>query len=144
MITDEIIFSHSCPIQIRFTDIDLMSHVTNSVQLSYCDVARMEYFKLVLNEQIEYKAESLVIASITIDYLTPIFYEEKIEILTKTIKIGNKSIHTYQHIINSKTKEIKSILKAAIVGYNYIEQKSIKISELWKKSLIEFDKDVVY
>jgi acyl-CoA thioester hydrolase len=141
---EEPIFRYSCPIQVRFTDIDLMSHVTNSVHLAYCDIARLEYFSQVLGEQIDYKTESLVIASITIDYLKPIFYYEKIEVLTKTNKIGNKSIQTLQHIINSETREIKSVLKAAIAGFNYIEQKSIAIPERWKNRLIEFDKDVEY
>ena len=141
---NHVIFRHSTPIQVRYTDIDMMAHVTNSMYLAYCDIARMDYFIRVLEQLIEHKEESLVIASITIDYLQPIFFHEKIEIRTKTTKIGNKSIHTLQHIINSETKEIKAAVKAVISGFDYIGQKTIVVPEKWKKSLAEFDPDVEF
>ncbi len=139
-----ILFRHSTPMQVRFTDIDMMQHVTNSMYLAYCDLARMKYLNDVLEEKIGQTEESLVIASITIDFMKPIFLDEKIEILTKTIKIGNKSIHTLQHIINPESKEIKAEVKSAISGFNYLKQHSIIIPEKWKYKLSKFDKDVEY
>jgi acyl-CoA thioester hydrolase len=137
-------FIHSTPIQMRFTDIDQMAHVTNSMYLAYADMGRMKYFNDVLGEPIEQREESLVIASLTIDFISPVFFSEKIEILTKTIKIGNKSIHTIQQIKNTETSEIKAVLKTVIAGYNYIEQKAIVVPERWKKRLAEYDTDVEY
>jgi acyl-CoA thioester hydrolase len=138
------IFRHSTPIQLRFNDIDKMSHVTNSMYLVYADMGRMKYFNEVLGEPIEQREESLVIASMTIDFISPIFFNEKIEIYTKTSKIGNKSIHTYQQIKNTDRSEIKAVIKTIIAGYNYIDQKSIVVPELWKKRLAEYDVDVEY
>ena len=138
------VFRHSTPIQVRFTDIDMMAHVTNSMYLAYCDVARMEYFNRVLEEQIEYKEESFVIASITIDFICPIVIHEKIEIRTKVDKIGNKSISTLQYIINADTKELKASVKAVISGFDYINQKTIVVPERWKNKFIEFDPDVEF
>jgi acyl-CoA thioester hydrolase len=140
----KITFNHSCPIQIRFTDIDLMEHVTNSLYLAYCDIARMKYFNEVLGEKIGQKEVSLVIASITIDFISPIFQHEKIEVLTKASKIGNKSIHTLQHIVNSDNGEIKATVKSAIAGFDYHKQESIVVPEKWKQKLAEYDKDVEY
>ena len=139
-----IVFRHSTPVQLRFTDIDMMSHVTNSMYLAYADMGRMKYFNDVLGEYIEQREESLVIASIKIDFVNPIFLYEKIEILTKTCKIGNKSIQTLQHIRNAETLEIKSAIHTTISGYNYKLQKSIVVPERWKKQLAEFDPDVEF
>jgi acyl-CoA thioester hydrolase len=141
---ENIQFHHSCPIQIRFTDVDMMSHVTNSLHLSYCDVARISYFDFVLGESIEQTKESLVIASITIDYKIPILIKEKIEVLTKTSKIGNKSIHTLQHIINTESGEIKSVIRTAISGFDYEKQISIVVPSRWKDKLAAFERDVEY
>lgn len=138
---EHVVFRHSTPIQVRFTDIDMMAHVTNSMYLAYCDIARMDYFNTVLEEKIEYKEESFVIASITIDFICPIFINEKIEIRSKVDKIGNKSIHTLQHIVNAETREIKAVVKAVISGFDYVNQQTIVVPERWKKRFMEFDPD---
>jgi acyl-CoA thioester hydrolase len=141
---DTILFRHSFPIFVRFTDVDMMKHVTNSTHLIYCDDARMDYFLHVFGERIEPKEESLVIASITIDYIKPIHPNEPIEVKTKTSIIGNKSIQTLQHIINVESGELKSVIKVVIAGYNYVRQSSIAIPERWKKKIAEFDTDVKF
>lgn len=141
---ETIVFRHKTPVQIRYTDIDMMSHVTNSVYLSYCDIARMEYFIQVLDEQIEQKEESLVVASVTIDFIQSIFLYEKIEVCTKVQLIGNKSIQMLQHIINAETLEIKAVVKTIISGYNYLNHHSILLAERWKRRIAEFEKDVAF
>ena len=138
------VFKHSCPIQVRYTDIDLMAHVTNSMYLSYCDIARMQYFNHVLEEQIGNEEESLVIASITIDFICPIFLHEKIEVHTKTTRLGNKSIQMLQHIVNIDTKEVKSAVKSILAGFDYKKQTAIVVSEKWKMKLAAFDTDVEF
>jgi acyl-CoA thioester hydrolase len=138
------IFKHNCPIQIRFTDIDQMAHVTNSQYLAYCDIARIDYFTTVLQEQIGHSVESLVIASVTIDFLKPIFLYEKISVLTKTIRIGNKSIQTLQQIIDPETEEVKAEVLSVIAGFNYVAQESIVIPDRWKKLLAAYDSGVEY
>lgn len=137
-------FNHSTPIQLRFTDIDMMAHVTNSVYFVYCDIARMEYFTTVLNEKIEQSEESLVIASLQIDFINPIFFHEKIEIQTKVIKIGNKSIQTLQHIINAETKTVKATVKSILSGYNYEARHAISIPDKWKTKIENFETVVEY
>ncbi len=137
-------FRHSTPIQVRFTDIDMMQHVTNSQYLAYCDLARMKYFNDVLKEKIGQTEESLVIASVTLDFVNPIFMDEQIEVQSKITKIGNKSIQMLQHIINSNTKEIKASVKSAISGFNYLKQQSIIIPDKWKDKLANYDSDVEF
>lgn len=139
-----IIFRHSIPVQVRFIDIDMMAHVTNSMYLAYADMGRMKYFNDVLGEQIGQNKESLIIASLTIDFKNPIFLPEKIEVLSKTAKIGHKSIQMLQHIINADTKEIKAIIHSSISGFNYLEQKTIVVPERWIKKFAQYDTDVEF
>ena len=138
------IFRHSCPIQVRFTDIDQMAHVTNSIYLAYCDIARIGYFTDVLGEQIGQSDESLVIASVTVDFLKPIFLYEKINVLTKTIRIGNKSLQMLQQIVNPETDEVKADVLSVVSGFNYVAQESMIIPERWKKSIADYDSGIEF
>ena len=134
-----LIFKHTTPVQIRFTDIDMMQHVTNSMYFSYCDIARITYFNEVLEEKIGQSSESLVIASVTIDFLNPIFMDENIVIHTRTVKIGNKSIHTLQRIININSGQEKAIVRTVLSGFDYVQQQPIVIPQKWKDKLNAFD-----
>ena len=141
---ESIVFRHSCPIQVRFTDIDQMAHVTNSIYLAYCDIARIGYFSEVLGEQIGQSDESLVIASVTIDFLKPIFLYEKINVLTKTIKIGNKSLQMLQQIVNPETGDVKAEVLSVVAGFNYVAQESMVIPERWKMAIANYDSGIEY
>jgi acyl-CoA thioester hydrolase len=138
------VFRHSCPIQVRFTDIDQMAHVTNSIYLAYCDIARLDYFTTVFGEQIGQTEESLVIASVTVDFLKPIFLYEKINVLTKTVRIGNKSLQMLQQVVNPETEEVKAEVLSVVAGFNYSAQESIVVPERWKKSITAFDSGIEF
>lgn len=137
-------YHHSFSIQVRFTDIDMMGHVTNSVHLAYCDDARMNYFNEVLDERIECSEESLVIASVNVDFMKPVLLYEELEIRTKTFLIGNKSIQMYQYIVNTDTMEVKSKLRTVVSGFDYINQKAIVIPQRWKDKIAAYEQDVEF
>jgi len=133
-------YKHSTPIQIRFNDIDIAGHVNNAVHLYYFDYARMQYFNKVFGETIEWRTEGLVIVNINIDYIKPIYLEEKISVDTKIIKIGNKSIKMIQEIkLIDKPDEIKSKNIAILVGYHYKDNYSFDIPQNWRNSINEFE-----
>jgi len=140
----EIIFKHLTPIQVRFNDTDMMGHVTNMIHLSYCDVARMHYFQDVFGENVEHKNESLVIANVSLDFSKPIFIFENIVVKTSIHTIGKKSIQMIQHIINSETNELKTVVKTIISGYNYIDEHTIEIPQRWIKCIENFENHVHY
>lgn len=143
MITNkDFTFHHSTPVQIRFNDIDIMAHVNNSVYQNFFDLARTHYFGKVFSEKIDWKKTALVLAKITIEYLNPIFLEEKIEVLTKVHSIGNKSLQMIQKIINSETGEVKAINDAVLVAFGIKEDTAVPIPEQWKSDINFFEKDM--
>ncbi len=136
-------FKHSKKIQIRFGDIDLMGHANNGVQLSYLDLARMEYFEKVYGEVIDWNDAALIVAHLDIDYLSPIFLNDKIEVHTKIYKIGNKSVSLHQNIVDLKTGEIKTKTSQVMVAYSRKLGESIKVPEILKIRIREFEGEVV-
>lgn len=143
MITNkDFTFHHSTPVQIRFNDIDIMAHVNNSVYQNFFDLARTHYFGEVFSEKIDWKSTALVLAKITIEYLNPIFLEEKIEVLTKVHSIGTKSLQMIQKIINSETGEVKAVNDAVLVAFGIKEDTAVPIPEQWKSDINDFEKDM--
>ncbi|PLX22759.1 MAG: acyl-CoA thioester hydrolase [Marinilabiliales bacterium] len=144
MQSKEFVFYHKTPIQIRFNDIDIMAHVNNSVYQNYFDLARTQYFNKVFNENINWKVRALVLAKITIEYLNPIFLEENIVVLSKVFKLGNKSLHMHQKIVNDDTKEVKSTNEAILVSFGVKEDGAIEMPDDWRSKIITCEKDIEF
>lgn len=136
-------FKHKKKIQIRFGDIDLMGHANNGVQLSYLDLARMEYFEQVYGEVIDWNEAALIVAHLEIDYLMPIVLSDKIEVHTRIHKLGNKSVSVHQNIVDAKTGDIKTKTSQVMVGYSQKLGESILVPETLKIRIREFEGEVI-
>lgn len=136
-------FKHTKKIQIRFGDIDLMGHANNGVQLSYLDLARIEYFKKVYEQVIDWNETALIVAHLEIDYLLPIMLNDKIEVHTKIYKIGTKSILLHQNIVDSKTGETKTKTSQVMVAFSSSIGESIKVPETLKIRIREFEGEIL-
>jgi len=144
MHNDHLHFYHHTPVQIRFNDIDIMAHVNNSIYQNYFDLARTHYFEKVFEEHIDWNKRALVLAKITIEYLNPIFLEEKIAVSSKVFKIGNKSLQMKQKIVNTETQQIKSVNEAVLVSIGIKENAPIEMPQDWRSKLIAFEKDISF
>ncbi len=133
---------HTTSIQVRFNDIDIMAHVNNSVYQNYFDTARMKYFEEVFQQKMDWKKRTLILAKITIEYINPIFLEEKIIVQSKIHTLGNKSIQMVQEIINSETNEIKAKNEAVLVAFDVIGNKPISLPNDWRTRIQQFEKDI--
>jgi acyl-CoA thioester hydrolase len=137
-------YFHLTPIQIRFNDIDQLGHVTNSVYQQYFDLGRMNYFNEVLKEQLDWEVEGLILASISIDYLSPIKLYDNVVVRTKIYHIGNKSLKMSQELFDESTGKITANSKATMVGFCNKNEVTIKIPERWRKSIIAFEHDLLF
>ena len=55
-------FRHHQPVQMRFTDIDMLGHLNNNVYLTFMDLAKVEYFAAVLPEGMDWRSMLLPIS----------------------------------------------------------------------------------
>jgi acyl-CoA thioester hydrolase len=135
-------YRHSTPVQIRFNDIDILGHVNNAVYQHYYDYARVHYFRNVLGAVVDWKKYSLILASIKIDYYTPISLNDEIEVETRVEILGNKSISMKQKLINTKTREVISTNRAVLVAFNSELSHTIEIPSDWKIKLVHFEENI--
>ncbi|MBD2859907.1 acyl-CoA thioesterase [Spongiibacter sp. KMU-158] len=87
-------YTRTC-IQVRFSDLDPLNHVSNSVYAQYFDMARVDYARRVRQDG-EYPWN--VVASMKIDYLREICFEDEVVVDTWCSDVGRKSF-TLQHRI---------------------------------------------
>lgn len=132
-------FTHTLPIQIRFVDIDRQGHVNNATILSYFETERVEFLNEVIGTGNDWERRGLVIARSEIDYLQPVFIQDKIRAYSRIAHVGTKSFKIENVLV--KTQDGKdSILCVAsfvIVCMNYHEKQTMEIPPDWKEKFLK-------
>ncbi len=136
---DNVIYNHKVPVQLRFNDADALGHINNSVYFSFYDLGKTEYFKAVRGRYIDTKDIDIVVVHAEVDFLSPVFLSDEIEVQTAVSSIGNKSFTLMQRIVDTKSDTIRCICKTIMVGFDQSTQQSKPISEDWKKAISLFE-----
>ena len=118
-------FRHRVPLQIRFNDIDILGHLNNTVYFSFYDTGKAYFFKDILGDRLDFKKVDTVIANVDCAYAAPIYFGEKIEVLTRCSSIHDRSFKIQQVIIESDTRQIKSAAETVMVSFDAASQSSI-------------------
>lgn len=130
-------FTNRLPIQIRFSDVDVVGHVNNIVYFQYYDTGKAAFMTQILGRQISWHDVDTVVANVDCAFIAPILWGEKIEVLTACIFIHDKSFRLLQMIHNSETGEVKSLCETVMVSFDPKTQKSAPLSDEWREKLSE-------
>lgn len=93
-------FRFFVPIQIRYTDFDMLGHLNNSTFVTYFEIARLYYFM-----EIGWKLTDVsnVVAHFDIDFHKPVVPGDEVICRVKTISIGTKSFQMHYELISKDT-----------------------------------------
>ncbi|MDR1984663.1 MAG: acyl-CoA thioesterase [Prevotellaceae bacterium] len=130
---------HKIQIQIRFSDIDRLGHVNNSIYSQYFDVARLDYLNKTLGKFIDWNEKTLVIVHIDNDFLLPTLIDDTIFAVSEITRIGNRSVDMTQQIIDDKGN-IKVKSRCVFSTLDIKTNTSFPIPAEWKKAIEEFEK----
>lgn len=136
------VFRNVLPIQVRFSDVDIMGHVSNTVYQNYFDSGKVNYFDEVLPDM-DFNIIGVVGASVKIDYLKPIFMKTPILVKTRVAVLGHKSLTMEHLLVNEQSGEILSTCSVVLVCYAIKEQLSIPIPEHWRTNILAYDQGVI-
>ncbi len=139
---DNTVYKNILPVQVRFSDVDMMGHVSNTVYQSYYDAGKLQYFDEVTPDM-DFINIGVVGASIKIDYIRPIFIRTQILVKTRVAVLGHKSMSMEHCLTDAHTGEILSTCSAVLVCYSVKEQKSIPIPDHWRKNIMAYEEHVV-
>lgn len=129
------IFTNKLPIQVRFSDVDVVGHVNNIIYFAYYDTGKAAFMTDLLGRKVSWDEVDTVVANVDCAFISPIFYGENIEVLTTCIGIHDKSFRLLQMLWNSDTKEVKSVCETVMVSFDPKTQKSAPLSEEWHEKL---------
>jgi len=112
-------------IQVRFSDLDILGHVNNSVYLSYFEIARVAFFSPLMGLDWDWQKKGVLIKKNEIEYFSPVLLHQEPEISIYTRSIGTKSfILEYDLYVNEKLYTTGS---SVLVCFDSINQTSIII-----------------
>ena len=121
---------------------DAMGHVNNANFLTYIEIARIRYFDMVLDTGIDFSKQGFILARATVDFILPIEIQDTIQVHTRCSRIGNKSFDLEYEIMNVNREPSVLVAKAhtVLVGYDYLQKKTIMIPDQWKKRIEDYEK----
>lgn len=131
-------FKHVMPAQIRFSDVDQFGHVNNSVYFSLYDLAKTTYVNDVLGNA-NWGEMAIVVANISANFFTPVFFSDKVEIETSVVQLGNKSFTLLQRAVSAETHEVKCECRTVMVLYDLILKEPMQIPDEYKKAICDFE-----
>lgn len=131
------IFTNRLPIQIRFSDVDVIGHVNNIIFLQYYDTGKAAFMTQLLGRSISWYEVDVVVANIDCAFIAPILYGEEIEVLTACTYIHDKSFRLLQMLRNSETGEVKSLCETVMVSFDPDTQKVAPLKDEWREKLNE-------
>ena len=122
--------------QVRFADTDALGHVNNAVFLSWMELGRMAFSDSKL-PHIDWTKIGFILAHVSIDYMEPVFLEDKVTVYMKAGKVGGKSVVLDCLITKTDKKGERPAAKGnnIIVAFDYQKNTSVLIPDDWKEGM---------
>lgn len=132
-------YKYSTPIHIRFSDIDAFGNVSNTIYLTYFEIARSNYWKEIIKWDM--MKAGVILGKSEINYLKPIVLEDQIKCYVRTSRIGNSSFDVAYILVKltANGEEICTTGKSLCVSYDYTAKKPIGIPKEERQRMIEYD-----
>lgn len=114
-------------IQVRFSDLDMLGHVSNSVYAQYFDLARIDYFREVREFS---EVPQYVVASVKMDMLSEIRFDQQVVVETWCEGVGNKSMNIAHHLYANG--ECATVSRSVLVGFDTQTRKAVPLPSDWQ------------
>ena len=121
-------FRHRTRIEVRFRDIDSFGHVNNAVIASFVEQARIRYLRDVAGVDPVGKMP-LILGMLQIDYLSPIFLEDEVQVGSRIDWIGTTSI-AMSHLLEADRELARS--SSVLVAYDYDKARPMPVPDAWR------------
>jgi acyl-CoA thioester hydrolase len=130
-VTDD--FRHRTRVEVRFRDIDAFGHVNNAVTSTYVEHARILYLRDVLAVE-PVGVMPLILAMIRIDYVSPIFFRDTVEVGSRVDWIGSSSIAMSHGLWADDGRELARA-SSVLVTYDYDQARPMPVPDDWRATL---------
>ena len=131
-------FRHRTRVEVRFRDIDAFGHVNNAVVSTYIELARIRYLVDVL--QVEpIGVMPLILANISIDYRSPILFEDTVEVRSRVDWLGTTSIGMSHELTAAVDGRELARSSSVLVTYDYGQARPMPVPDDWRQALAAYE-----
>lgn len=120
-------------IHVRFSDLDILGHVNNSIYLSYFEIARVHVFGELLGYDWDWKRYTVVLVKNEVEYIKPVHLHDEVYVHVFTQHIGEKSF-TLRYELRVK-EELRTTGSSVLVAWDAKENKSMILVDEMKNAL---------
>ena len=143
-------FAHRRDIEVRFADTDAMGHVNNAAYLTYCEIARADYYERVTGRPLPLGAhgaeEGMILAEVRMTYRAAAFYGETLAVETRVSRVGRSSF-AMEHRISAPASRygqarLIAVADSVLVSYDYAADRPIAVPSHLRAAIDEFEGSV--
>lgn len=135
-------FRHHMPVQVRWGDMDALSHVNNAAYLSYLEHARVSYFADLALWDGHPSGLGLIMARVVMDFKLPLHAGEDAHVFTRCSRLGNRSFDTEQALLRVNAdgaQDRVAVATITIVVFDYTAGRSAPMPEVWREGIIAYE-----
>jgi acyl-CoA thioester hydrolase len=127
-------YAYHLAVQATMRDTDGMGHVNNAVFLSWTEVIRTHY--VIERRGIRDLSEvDFVLASATLDFRSPVFMMEVVDLWCSPSRIGRKSWELVYEMRARTDGRLVAGARTVQAHYDYAARRAVEIPDVWRRTL---------
>lgn len=119
---------YEIPVKVRFCETDALGHISNISYFIYLEEVRTDFFA-ELGFGRDLNNWKIILASISCDFISQGYYDQKLIVLTEVSRIGNSSFQLVHKIKDVESGQLIAKGQADAVHFNFDTQKSEDLPE---------------
>lgn len=133
-------YAFTCPVELRFVDMDMMGHINNAVYFTMFENARLIQMKQLGATVASPSPENPIqpiLASTSCRFKAPITYHDPVQVGVHIEPVDDNSYEQRFAVFNEKTQRVVAEGHALIVFINYTTGKRVKVPEKFLNAALE-------
>ncbi len=132
-------FNFSCPVEVRYGDLDPQGHMNNAKFISYMEQGRFRYIEHIGLWRVADGFEKLgqIVASVTCDYKRPVLLGQVVDVAVRVVHLGTKSLE-FDYRLTVEGVEV-ALGRSVQVAYDYGAGTSIPVPAHWRELVSRFE-----
>lgn len=130
-------FHHFTPVQLRFSDLDPLNHVNNSVYQELYDVGRLVFLHDHFDPIPQWNGHSIVIIRLDLDFYRALFYGIRPRVATRIAGYDDRLVRMEQLLLSGDGEStiVHSRCETLLVGYDGTTGHSTELLPEWKEQM---------
>jgi acyl-CoA thioester hydrolase len=135
--TDDL-YRFSTTLEVRWRDVDALSHVNNAVYLTYLEQARIHYLSELGFALANPTDVGIIIAEASCRFKSPLRLKEKVTIRARTSELRRSSF-ILKYRLEGGDGRLAATASTVQVCFDYGDERPIPIPDRWREVLVAYE-----